>query len=107
MADVNLFIGGQKYTVACGDGQEQSLKELAAMLDEKVSYIKSNMPASESLGLVMGALLLANEMREKNEELAAAHNETAVSPEVLTQTVQLIEKVSNKISSVAETMENA
>ena len=65
------------------------------------------MPVSESLGLVMGALLLASDLSEKNQELSRAQTENAVSPEVLSQTVQLIEKVSQRISTVAETIENA
>lgn len=107
MADVQLFVGGQKYVVSCGEGQEENLKNLAEMLDEKVGFIKSRMPVSESLGLVMGALLLASDLTEKNQEFARSQAENAVSPEVLSQTVQLIEKVSRRISTVAETVENA
>ncbi len=107
MADVQLSVGGRKYVVSCGEGQEENLKSLALMLDEKVGFIKSRMPVSESLGLVMGALLLASDLTEKNQELARSQAENAVSPEVLSQTVQLIEKVSQRISTVAETVENA
>ena len=107
MADVQLTIGGQRYTVSCGAGQEESLKDLARQLDEKVSFIKSRMPVNESLGVVMGALLLASDLTEKNQELSASQAENVVSTEVLTQTAQLVEKVSERISAVAETIENA
>ncbi len=107
MADVQLVIGGQRYTVSCGEGQEDNLKDLARQLDEKVSFIRAHMPVSESLGLVMGALLLASDLTEKNQELSAAQTENIASAEVLTQTTQLIEKVSERISSVAEAIENA
>ena len=40
MADVQLSVGGQRYKASCGDGQEDNLKTLAMMLDEKVSFIK-------------------------------------------------------------------
>ena len=107
MSDVQLYVGGQRYTVSCGEGQEESLKSLARQLDEKVSFIKSRMPVSESLGLVMGALLLASDLTEKNQELSSAQAENAASTEVLVQTTQLVEKVSQRISAVAETIENA
>ena len=107
MADVQLVIGGQRYTVSCGEGQEENLKALAFQLDEKVSFIKSRMPVNEGLGLVMGALLLASDLTEKNQELSAAQAENATSAEILTQTTQFIEKVSERISAVAETIENA
>lgn len=107
MADVQLFIGGQKYTVSCGAGQEDNLKDLAHRLDQKVSFVKSHMPVSEGLGLVMGALLLASDLSEQIQELSQKKTENVVPPEALSQTVQLIEKVSERISAVAETIENA
>lgn len=107
MADVQLSVGGQRYTISCGAGQEENLKALARQLDEKVSFIKSRMPVGEGLGLVMGALLLASDLTEKIQELSAAKTENAASAEILTQTTQFIEKVSERISAVAETIENA
>lgn len=76
MADVQLFVGGQKYVVSCGEGQEENLKNLASMLDEKVGFIKSRMPVSESLGLVMGALLLASDLTEKIRNLPGLRRKT-------------------------------
>ena len=107
MADVQLSVGGQRYTVSCGEGQEENLKDLARQLDEKVSFIKSRMPVSEGMGLVMGSLLLASDLTEKIQELSKAQAENATSTELLAQTTQLIEKVSERISAVAETIENA
>ena len=107
MADVQLIIGGQRYTVSCGEGQEENLKNLAGRLDEKVSFIKSRMPVGEALGLVIGSLLLASDLTEKIQELSKAQADNATSTEILTQTTLLIEKVSERISSVAETIENA
>lgn len=76
MADVQLSVGGQKYVVSCGEGQEENLKSLALMLDEKVGFIKSRMPVSESLGLVMGALLLASDLTEKIRNLSGRRRKT-------------------------------
>ena len=107
MADVQLIIGGQRYTVSCGEGQEENLKDLAHQLDEKVSFIRSRMPVSESLGVVMGALLLASDLTEKVQASSGSQTESAASTEVLTQAAQMIENVSERISAVAETIENA
>lgn len=107
MADVQLFVGGQKYTIACGAGQEERLKELARQLDEKVSFIKSRMPVTEGMGLVMGALLLVSDLTEKNQELAAHQIQDDSSTQVLEETAKRIENISERISSVAETIENA
>lgn len=108
MPVVQLIIGAQRYSVSCGEGQEENLKKMALMLDEKVTQIKKGAPVPEALSLVMGGLLLASDLSEAREELRLrAKNQPAGSPEVLTQVTQLIEKTANQISNVAETMENA
>lgn len=107
MADVQLVIGGQRYTVSCGAGQEGNLKELAHRLDEKVSFVKSHVAVSEGLGLVMGSLLLINELTEKLQELSSKQTESDASAEKMAQTAGQIEKISERISGVAETIENA
>ena len=107
MADVQLFVGGQKYTVACGAGQEERLKELAGLLDEKVSFIKSRMPVTEGMGLVMGALLMASDLTDKNQEMTSKQEQDDSSAKVLKETAEMIENISERISGVAETIENA
>ncbi len=107
MANVTLGIGNLKYTVACAENQEEKLIHIAKMLDEKVSYIKSKALVSEGLGLVMGSLMLISELNEEIQTLSEKNEKSSVSPELLSETTLLIEKVSNKISSVAETIENA
>lgn len=107
MADVQLIIGGIKYSLACGDGQEERLRTLAAQLDEKVSAIKQRRLMPEGLALVMGSLVLASELTEKYESVLIDQRENMITPEVLAQTVQLVEKVSERISGVAESIENA
>ena len=107
MADVQLFIGGQRYTVSCGAGQENNLKELAARLDEKVSFVKSHAAVSEGLGVVMGSLLLVSELTEKLQELSLKQAEKETLENSLAQKIEQIEKVSERISGVAETIENA
>ena len=36
MAQVDVSVNGQSYRIACEDGQEDRLVDLAAMVDEKV-----------------------------------------------------------------------
>ena len=39
MAQVDLLVNGQSYRIACEDGQEDRLIDLAAMVDEKVAEL--------------------------------------------------------------------
>ncbi len=105
MAIVQLHIGGQKYTVSCGDGQEESLKRSAALLDEKVTQVKQAGHVPETLGLVMGGILLANELEAARANLASVS--AAVTPEALAQAAEILEKTAQRISVVAQTMESA
>lgn len=107
MAVVQLSIGGQKYSVSCGAGQEDTLNALALMLDEKVRQVKARAPVGESMGLVMGALLLAGDLSDRNQQLVARQQENAVSPETIAATAELTEKMAERISGVAELIENA
>ena len=43
MAQVDVSINGQSYRIACEDGQEDRLVDLATMVDEKVSDLVKGM----------------------------------------------------------------
>ncbi len=66
MADVAFTIAGRHYSVACKDGEEERLRAMAAMVDERARQ------ASEAVGgkldeartLLLAALLLADEVDE-------------------------------------------
>lgn len=108
MALVQLRIGGAVYTVSCGDGQEKELERLAERVDEKVKSVKSGGFVPENLALVMAALLLANETDEQKSPAIKQQTDTsAVSRETVQQAVQNIEKITQRISMVAQKLENA
>ena len=107
MAEVTLTIGGRKYTMMCADGQEQQLMMLAKALDDKVSMLNSRRPMPENMGLVMGALMLASDLSEQGENAAQLERDNAVTAEVMDHAAQMVEKAAERISALAETMENA
>ena len=43
MANVNIKFNGKDYLLACDDGQESNLKELASHLNKKFDELKSNL----------------------------------------------------------------
>ena len=43
MANVNIKFNGKDYLLACDDGQEENLKELASNLNKKFNELKSNL----------------------------------------------------------------
>lgn len=65
MAQVTLTVNGRSYEVACDDGQEEHLLELARMVDERVRDLAASVGAvGEPRLLVMTSLLIADELDE-------------------------------------------
>lgn len=59
---VNVMINQRAYTIACDDGEEEHLRELAGHVDSKVrELLESVGQAGEQRLLLMAALLIADE----------------------------------------------
>src|SRR5204863_367821 len=65
MPQVSINIANRTYELACGEGEEDRVQELAAYVDEKVNALRKQLPgAPEVKLLVFASLLLAEESRE-------------------------------------------
>jgi cell division protein ZapA len=73
MAQVTLRINGYAHTVGCQDGEEDHLQLMASEVERRIEGIKSAIGQSgESRMLVMAALMMADDLFEANQKLAAA-----------------------------------
>ena len=65
MAHVDLFIAGRSYQIACRDGEEESLRAAARLVDAKSREALSGLGTlSESRQLLFASLLLADQLVE-------------------------------------------
>ena len=63
MAEVDLFIAGRSYRVACRDGEEDSLRKAASLVDQKSREALSGLGTlSEARQLLFASLLLADQL---------------------------------------------
>lgn len=73
---VSVTIAGRVYQLACGEGEEARLEQLAKVVDAKTTEIRE---AFGQIGdqriAVMAALTLADELGEATRRLAAAQDE--------------------------------
>ena len=70
MPQISITINGRTYPVACNEGEEQRIRDLARTIDSKVaSFARSVGQAGEARLLVLAALVLADELAEANETL--------------------------------------
>jgi cell division protein ZapA len=86
MAQVNVTINGRSYRMACDDGEEAHLAELAERLDRSIAQLRTRFGEIGDQRLtVMAAITLADqhaeaeralaELRAKIAELEGARNE--------------------------------
>jgi cell division protein ZapA len=70
MPHVNVTIDGKPYRMACEDGQEDYLQNLAKDLDRRITDLRGRFTdITESRLLVMAALMLSDELSEKTRLL--------------------------------------
>jgi len=78
MKNIDISVNGHTYTLACDDGQESHVEQLASEVDSRARQISSQIPkASENMLLVMTALMLADEHYESRQEAGNLHEQLA------------------------------
>ncbi len=70
---VNVMVNGRAYTIACDDGEEDHLRELAATVDAKAREVLSSVgQVGDTRLLLMAALLMADEHHSALSRLDAS-----------------------------------
>jgi len=65
MASVDIHIGSRKYAVACRDGEEEHIRSVSALVDQKAKEAASALGSlPEARQLLFASLLLADEIKE-------------------------------------------
>ena len=84
MAQVTVRIGGYAHPVACQDGQEKHLTNMAAEVDKRISALKGmGIQFGETRMLLLAALQLADEavdLKAENDALKAGGAVAAEAP---------------------------
>lgn len=108
MAQVTITINSREFAVACEDGQEVRIMQLARMLDDKAKLITQSLgQVNENMLLAMVGLLLADEINElkrpgSGEQKTAATVEASRIVEIDKALSEQIKKLSEEIKSVAK-----
>ena len=110
MPQVSIQIANRTYELACGEGEEERVNELAAYVEEKVSALRQQMPgAPEVKLLVFASLLLADESREARglaRQAETARASASDSADTLATALEdlitsRVDKMSKKVSGAA------
>lgn len=116
MAQVSVTIGGRVYRMACDDGQEQHLMQLARELDARLGHLREAFGEIGDTRLtVMAAIMVADEFSELRrkvrgleQEIESLKEARVVSVERLDTlertSAQSLEKAAERIERLAQAL---
>ena len=99
MAEIDVIIAGRPYKVACRDGEEDTLRSAARLVDAKSREALAGLGAlSEARQLLFAGLLLADQLIDQRPEAASA---TGPDPEL----AERAERIAQRLESLADSLE--
>ena len=112
MSQVNVTINGRQFRMACEDGQEGHLQQLARELDERIVALRGQFGEIGDARLtVMAALMIADELSETakkvkrlEDDIAGMHEARGVTAERMQATQAALVAA---FTSAAERIESA
>ncbi|MEM9277113.1 MAG: cell division protein ZapA [Pseudomonadota bacterium] len=78
MPSVSVLINGKSYRMACDEGQESHLENLASELDKYVNHLKGSFgDIGDQRLTVMAGIMVTDEMLELKKKLSSLETELA------------------------------
>jgi len=78
VAQVNVSINNRQYRMACEDGQEDHLRQLAKNLDDRINSLRGQFgEIGDSRLVVMAALMIADDVLETGKKVRRLEQEIA------------------------------
>ena len=108
MAQIELKIGGNAYTVACRDGEETHLTKIAEIVDGKAHDARKALGSvSEVRQLLFASLLLADELDEARKSGGAPAAPTpSVAPDAANdEHISLLDDIAARLENLAMHLE--
>jgi cell division protein ZapA len=112
---VDVSINGRSYAVACDEGQQDRVRELAGMVDSRVQQLIGPGPVGgvgETQILVLAGLMLADELTETKaaqggQPKPAAPAESGLSAEDEELLVAAVDHLTDRIGVIADRLGRA
>ncbi|KAB2864864.1 MAG: cell division protein ZapA [Bauldia sp.] len=110
MAQVTVTIDGKQYRMACDEGQEEHLMELASRFDRYVTHLKGSFGEIGDQRLtVMAGIMVMDELAELQKRVRGMESEIATlrktRDDALTKATKNDAVLTDALSSLAERME--
>ena len=106
MAQVDVKVNGQTFRIACEDGQEERLTDLASMVNEKISDLADQVgQVGQNRLLVMAALVIADELVDLRNGSKNIVDDTTNNED--NEIAALLEHVTKRIENIADQVDKA
>lgn len=112
MAQVSVTINGRAYQIACDDGQEEHLRQLAGYIDRRVAELVAAMGQIGDMRLlVMVSLLIADELSEVTRQLddtrKTSNDALSTATKADAKAASALEDIAARIEDIAARLEHA
>jgi len=78
MPQVTVEVNGRAYRLSCGEGEQDHVLSLSKRIDRHSNSITLNKaPANEGRNMLLAALMVADELHEKEQRVTALEEEVA------------------------------
>jgi cell division protein ZapA len=110
---VNVMVNNRAYTIACDEGEEAQLKELAAQVDEKAREVLGSVgQVGDARMLLMAALLIADEHHDLQAKVGAEGSQDTQklhlkAEEAESQAADMLESAAKKLEDIAARLAHA
>ncbi len=106
MAEVNITIANKQYSIACDEGQEQRVVDLAAYVDSRVKEIVAmGAGSNDSHLLVLNSIMMADELMDAQSGNAnnnqAELNSLSITQEDEAAITNAIDQMAERINAIA------
>jgi cell division protein ZapA len=103
MANIDIEVAGRRYNVACRDGEQDHLRSVAAIVDQRAQEATAALGSlTETRQLLFAALLIADDNKEIRAGTGNPIPPPAASDPLVAQT---LERLAAKMESLADSLE--
>jgi len=107
MATIDVEIAGRRYPVSCRDGEEDHLRSLALIVNNRAHDAAAALGAlSETRQLLFTSLLLADDLNDRAGGAPAAAAEAAAAAPPDPAVADALERLAARVEALAESLEN-
>ncbi|MEI7790309.1 MAG: cell division protein ZapA [Alphaproteobacteria bacterium] len=110
---VNVMVNSRAYTIACDQGEEEHLKELAAHVDAKAREVLGSVgQVGDARLLLMAALLIADEHHDMSGKVGAGAESEKQSLHLRAEaaesaTADILESAAKRLEDIAARLAHA